>query len=128
MIKKLCKWDDNLLSFLCGILSNIPISLFFAVTDWGENWLEHAYLLVWIFAFIVSVFLTVSAFSFTICKINIQKKIDSVDGLDAKEKQLDLLLEDKKIKTRLRCSLSWFLVLAVVLIAALITIWVLANL
>lgn len=127
MIKKLCRANDNLLSFLCGIFSNIPISLLFAVAEWGNNWFKHAYLLVWIFAFLVSVALTASAFSFTLCKIAIQKVIDEVQGKQAKEQALIVELSKKDNMKKLRGSLIGFIICAVLLFLSLIAVWILGN-
>ncbi len=127
MIKKLCKQDDNLLSFLCGIFSNIPISLLFTVGNWGNNWIEHAYLLVWIFAFLVSIVLTVFAFRFTLCKIGIQKIINGVQGEQAQEQALELELSKKENAHKLRGSLIGFLICFALLILSLVAIWILGN-
>ena len=137
MIKKLCKLNDNLLSFLCGIFSNIPISLLFAMAKWGNNWLEHAYFLTWILAFVVSVVLTVFAFSFTIRKIAIQKAVEKADGELAQDDALDKELK-KKIKKKgkeketqekiLFRRFVGFVICAVILLLIIVALCVLHNL
>lgn len=127
MIKKLCKQDDNLLSFLCGIFSNIPISLLLTVGNWGNNWIEHVYFLIWIGAFIVSIVLTVFAFKFTLCKISIQKVIDKVQGEQAKQQALDIELDKKHNKKKLKVGLIGFFVCAIVICLSLIALWVLGS-
>jgi len=127
MIKKLCKWNDNLLSFLCGIFSNIPISLLFAVEKWGQNWYEHAYMLVWIFAFFISIALTACAFSFTICKINIQKEVDKVQGDLAQNNQLNMEISKPENNKKLRLSLIFFMVFGIILFLSVVALWILYN-
>lgn len=128
MIKKLCQTNDNFLSFLCGIFSNIPISLLFTIAKWGNSWTEHACMLVWIFAFLISIALTASAFSFTLCKINIQKVIDGVEGGELPQGDaLNKELSKKDNIKKLRGSLLAFIVFFVLLILALIAVWILSN-
>ena len=127
MIKKLCRANDNLLSFLCGIFSNIPISLLFTLTSWGDTWVEHSYMLVWIFSFVISVALTVNAFSFTLRKIAIQKAIDRVQGAQAQEQALTNELSKKENVKKLRRSLIGFIICAVLFFLSLIAVWILGN-
>lgn len=127
MIKKLCRLNDNLLSFLCGIFSNIPITLLFAVANWGNTWYEQAYLVTWVFAFFISIVLTIFAFSFTLCKISIQKIIDGVQGEQAKEKAFETELSNDANIGKLKRSLIGFIVSAVLLLLSSIAIWVFGN-
>ncbi len=136
MIKKLCKCSDNLLSFLCGIFSSIPLTLLFtiATTKWGNNWMEHTYFLVWLFAFIVSIFLTICVFSFTLSKMEIQKEIDSVHGgREPKNTRFNNIFKNKesddieKVKRKLKISSFIFIICSVILLCSLVAIWILNN-
>lgn len=69
IIGGLCRSDDNLLSFLCGIFSNIPISLCFVFTSLGNSALRYINFALTLFALAVSVALVVFAFKFTIRKM-----------------------------------------------------------
>ena len=123
LIKKLCMLDDNLLSFLCGIFSNIPISLLFAEIKWGDMCFEHIYFVVWIITFFISIALTICAFSFTMRKIKIQKIIDSKEGETAQNETRSQLLEESENKNKLFFSLLFFFVFGIALLVLVVSLW-----
>ena len=124
MIRKLLIIDDNLLSFLCGIISNIPISIILTVTRYGETLLDNINFYIWIVAFIFSVALTCSAFMFTLRKIKIQKELEKSTPVDRSTNLENLY---KKNKSYLRISIWLIFIFAFVLILSIIALWIITN-
>lgn len=124
MIQKLLKIDDNLLSFLCGIISNIPISIIFTIHRYGETLWENTYFFLWIGAFIFSVALTCSAFMFTLRKIKIQKELEKSVPVD-RDTNFDRLYKENK--SFLVKTIKAFFIFAIVLILLIIALWIITN-
>lgn len=125
--KFLLRDNENLLSFLCGIFSNIPISLLFTVNTYGKDCYAHAYFFVWIGAFIYSIIVTVCAFAVTLKKIDVKKELNKDTSVAKKEDELDKKLKDKAIKRYFRLRFCIFAVFFVLLVCSAIALWVLSN-
>lgn len=125
--KFLLRDNENLLSFLCGIFSNIPISLLFTVNTYGKNCYAHAYFFVWIGAFVYSVIITVCAFTVTLKKIDIKKELDKNTSVAWKEDEVDKKLKDRSIRCYFRLRFWIFVVFAILLVCSAIALWALSN-
>ena len=134
LLKKLVRLDDNLVSFLCGIISNIPISLLFTIQEWNNDWKGIVIFFLWVVAFIFAVFLTIFAFAFTIEKIKINKEVEAKNGDSAKDEALKDLLNDihkskkgvdTKKSTILYRRIGCFLAFLIILFLCIIALWVL---
>lgn len=125
--KFLLRDNENLLSFLCGIFSNIPISLLFTVNMYGKDSYAHAYFYVWIGAFIYSIIVTVCAFAVTFKKIDIKKELDKSASVAWKEDTVDEKLKDKPIRRYFHLRFWIFAVFFFLLVCSAITLWVLSN-
>lgn len=136
LLKKLIDLDDNLISFLCGIISNIPISLLFTIQEWGKCWKDQILFFLWIAAFILAVLVTGFAFAFTIEKIRIKKIVDEKNGDAAKAEALKDSLEETRtskkgkqtkksviLYRRIGCLLAFAIILFLVIIA----LWILPS-
>lgn len=126
LYKFLLRDNENLLSFLCGICSNIPITLLFAINTYGKNGCAHWYFFVWMCAFALSIGLTAFAFSATLKKIDIKKMIDK-DVPESEKKAFLQNIVDNKIRGRFKLCKIMIIIFGVLLIAAVIALWVLAN-
>lgn len=124
MIKKLLKTDDNVLSFLCGIFSNIPLSILFTINKYGTTKLEHIYFFLWIITFFVSISLACCAVIFTSRKIKIQKELDKMAPIDRANAFNTLYEKNKKF---LSVIFLLFFIAFIILIILIISLWVIAN-
>lgn len=118
--------NDNLLSFFCGIFSNIPISLLFTMNKWGNSCWEHAYFIVWVLAFIISVCVTTSAFAVTLRKLNIKKSLEGKNSLN-KFNVIEKHYKYNELKIYFVGWLITFLVCIVLLLGSAISLWILFN-
>lgn len=134
VLKKLIGLDDNLISFLCGIISNIPISLLFTIQTWSNCWKGQILFFLWIAAFVLAVLVTIFAFAFTIEKIRIKKIVDDKNGATAKAEALKDSLEEickskkgkeTKESTILYRRLGCLLTFSLLLFLSTIALWVL---
>lgn len=125
LLIKLLKIDDNLLSFLCGIFSNIPITLLFVVVRYEKStYWDKIYMWLSIILIIMSFGATVFIFLFTLRKLRIQKEVDKMSEID---KENCLLTEAKNNKKYFYISLIGFLICAISLISILISLWCISN-
>lgn len=141
MLKGLCRLDDNLLSFLCGIFSNIPISLCFAFTVLGNSCLSYINFALTLASMCISVALVVFAFQFTLRKMKyIQPILNQKDGETEKEVALNNYLSEglitfkkhKRLETvkaskYMKKPLVGFFVCGCLLIIVVIALWILYN-
>lgn len=136
LLKKLICLDDNLISFLCGIISNIPISLLFTIQEWRDCWKDQILFFLWIATFILAVLVAVFAFAFTIEKIRIKKIVDEKNGDAAKAEALKDSLEKickskkgKEIKKALILyrRIGCFVAFSIILFLCIVALWILPN-
>ena len=125
--KFLLRNNENLLSFLCGIFSNIPITLLFAVNAYGKNSFAHAYFFVWIGAFVYSIIVTVCAFAVTLKKLDIRRVLDQNTLVTWKEDKVKEKVEDKALRRFFYIYFVVFMLGVVLLVCSAIALWVLYN-
>lgn len=87
---------DNLLSFLSGIFSNVPISLLFAAVEYGNTCWAHVYFFCWLIAIAFSITLTIFSFRLTIKVIEIDKEIHQGMGSEGKALIKELQLQHNR--------------------------------
>lgn len=123
--------QDILLSFICGFIANLPISVLFNIltldiTKFNTLWIKIVYLIVYGLCFLSTIFLTVVSFQFTIKYAKINNKNNNLpntityclmkDDESKKKKETPLLYLVRKVK--------WFIAFAVCTIVTVIVLCV----
>ena len=80
ILLKILRLSDNFFAFICGVFSNIPITLIFTVQsfEFGTK-LGNIHAALSILLIVISFILTVFVFMFSLQKMKIQKEVDSVE-------------------------------------------------
>ena len=130
------KSNDNWFSFLSGAIANIPITLMLTFDSVTTNAKGFIYLALYVLSIFVSLGLTILAFIFTIKKIDIKEKaknkyedyVANHNNVIVPAKYNEYLdIECKAKLLIMRAVTITFFVLLGLLVALIISLWVLKN-
>lgn len=125
IIKGFMSLDDNLLSFLCGIVSNVPISLVIGTLAFGNTIFEILRFCFTLVALGLSILITIDFFSITLRKISIQREVDEGRGKQEKNEIFDELY--LKNKNYFKYKIIRIIILGLLFFLSIIFLWININ-
>ena len=142
ILLKILHLSDNFFAFICGVFSNIPITLIFTVQKFGfDTKLGNIYATLSILLIVISFILMVFVFMFSLRKMKIQKEVDSVEfSVDMENvlksksglEQQDYINEEdykfaKKSRRYLYISIIGCFISFIIMIAIIVCLWWIYN-
>jgi len=126
-IYKFASLDDNLLSFMCGICSNVPISFLLGFVKFGTSRFERIFFVLSSMAFILSLLFTIEAFKVTIKVISIHKEKEKGKGSVEQEKIFIECISNEKEYSYIQKLLTHIIINGCLLLIVIIMLWVVIN-
>ena len=119
--------QEILLSFICGFIANLPISVLFNILTldvfkYSISWIRSLYLVVYTLCLLSTIFLTIISFQFTIKYTRINNEADNLPNVitycitsDNKNERMPLAY--------LVCKGKWFIVFAICTIITILALF-----